>query len=181
MARLLDRYRSDIVPEMMSRFGYSNLHQVPRIEKIVVNMGIGEAVAESKLLDDAMDELALIVGQRPARTLARRSVSEFKLREGNPVGCRVTLRGRMMYEFLDRLINVALPGIRDFRGVSPVSFDGSGNYNIGLQEQIVFAEIDVDKVKRTQGMDIAIVTSARIDEEARELLALFGVPFSRRS
>ena len=181
MARLLDRYRSDIVPEMMSRFGYSNLHQVPRLEKIVVNMGIGEAVAESKLLDDAMDELALIVGQRPARTLARRSVSEFKLREGNPVGCRVTLRGRMMYEFLDRLINVALPSIRDFRGVSPGSFDGSGNYNIGLQEQIVFAEIDVDKVKRTQGMDIAIVTSARSDESARELLALFGMPFSRRS
>jgi len=181
MARLLDRYKSDIVPEMMSRFGYSNLHQVPRLEKIVVNMGIGEAVAESKLLDDAMDELALIVGQRPARTLARRSVSEFKLREGNPVGCRVTLRGRMMYEFLDRLINVALPSIRDFRGVSPGSFDGSGNYNIGLQEQIVFAEIDVDKVKRTQGMDIAIVTSARSDEAARELLALFGMPFSRRS
>lgn len=181
MARLLDRYRSDIVPEMMSRFEYSNPHQVPRLEKIVVNMGIGEAVAESKLLDDAMDELALIVGQRPARTLARRSVSEFKLREGNPVGCRVTLRGRMMYEFLDRLINVALPSIRDFRGVSPGSFDGSGNYNIGLQEQIVFAEIDVDKVKRTQGMDIAIVTSARSDEAARELLALFGVPFSRRS
>lgn len=181
MARLLDRYRSEIVAEMMSRFGYTNIHQVPKIEKIVVNMGVGAAVAESKLLDDAMEELSQITGQRPAMTLARRSVSEFKLRKGNPVGCRVTLRGRRMYEFMDRLINVGFPRIRDFRGVSPDSFDGSGNYSLGLSEQIVFPEVDIDKVKRTQGMDIAIVTTARNDEVARELLAMFGIPFSRSS
>lgn len=180
MARLRDRYRDEFVPKMLSRFGYTNRHQVPGIRKIVVNMGVGEAVGDEKLLDAAMEELALITGQMPVKTVARRSVSEFKLREGNAVGCRVTLRGPKMYEFLDRLINVVLPSIRDFRGVSPASFDGSGNYSMGLQEQIVFPEIDIDKVKRTQGMDISIVTSASTDEEAKELLALFGMPFSRR-
>lgn len=180
MVRLRDGYREEFVPKLMERFGYANRHQVPRLEKIVVNMGVGDAVGEEKILEDAMEELSLITGQRPVRTVARRSVSEFKLREGNPVGCRVTLRGPRMYEFLDRLINVTLPTIRDFRGVSPGSFDGSGNYSLGLQEQIVFPEIDIDKVKRTQGMDISIVTSAGTDEEAKELLAMFGMPFSGR-
>jgi large subunit ribosomal protein L5 len=180
MVRLRDSYRDEFVPKLMARFGYANRHQVPKLVKVVVNMGVGDAVGDEKILEDAIEELSLITGQRPVKTVARRSVSEFKLREGNPVGCRVTLRGPKMYEFLDRLINVTLPSIRDFRGVSPNSFDGSGNYNLGLQEQIVFPEIDIDKVKRTQGMDIAIVTSAGTDEEAKELLAMFGMPFSGR-
>ena len=180
MVRLRDSYRDEFVPKLMTRFGYANRHQVPKLVKVIVNMGVGDAVSDEKILEDAMEELSLITGQRPVKTVARRSVSEFKLREGNPVGCRVTLRGPRMYEFLDRLINVTLPSIRDFRGVSPDSFDGSGNYNLGLQEQIVFPEIDIDKVKRTQGMDIAIVTSAGTDEEAKELLAMFGMPFSGR-
>lgn len=180
MARLLDKYRKDIVPEMMKKFGYSNRLQVPAMKKIVVNMGVGIATQERKVLDDAAGELALIVGQRPVLTRAKKAISNFKLREGNPIGCKVTLRGKRMYEFFDRLVNSTLPRIRDFRGVSDNSFDGRGNYTFGLSEQIVFPELDIDKVKRVQGMDICVVTSSGTDEEAKELLGLLGMPFVRK-
>ncbi|MDP8214455.1 MAG: 50S ribosomal protein L5 [Candidatus Euphemobacter frigidus] len=178
-ARLWKKYKEEIVPEMMREFHFSNPLRVPRIEKVVVNMGVGEGIADSKAVQAAADELALITGQRPVITRARKSVAGFKLREGMEVGCRVTLRGRMMYEFIDRMINVALPRIRDFRGLSPDSFDEHGNFSFGLVEQIVFPEVDVDKSYRTQGMDITIVTTIRDVGEARELLRLFGMPFKR--
>lgn len=167
----------EVVPSLMERFGYKNIHEVPKLVKVVVNMGVGEAVADSKALDSAMKDLALITGQRPAITRARKSVANFKIREGMAIGCKVTLRGKRMYDFLDKLINVSLPRIRDFRGVSPRSFDGRGNYSLGLREQLVFPEIRYDEVAQTHGMDIIIVTSARTDEEALELLRALGMPF----
>ncbi len=178
-ASLWTKYQESIVPAMMERFGFANRLRVPRLKKVAVNMGVGAGVTDSKAIQAAVEELATITGQRPVVTRARKSVAGFKLREGMEVGCRVTLRGKMMYEFLDRLINVALPRIKDFRGLSPAAFDGRGNYSLGLTEQIVFPELEVDKLYRTQGMNVTIVTSARDDEEARELLRLFGMPFKR--
>lgn len=178
--RLLERWRKEIVPAMMKRFGYKNAMQVPYVEKISINVGAGEAVQDPKILDGIVEELALIAGQKPVITRARKSISNFKLREGMPVGVRVTLRRARMYEFFDRLINAAVPRIRDFRGFSDKSFDGRGNYTIGIKEQIIFPEIDVDKVTRIFGMDITIVTTAETDEEAYELLRNFGFPFVRR-
>ncbi len=178
-ANLWTEYQESIVPALMERFGFSNRLRVPRLEKVAVNMGVGTGVSDSKAIQSAVEELAQITGQRPVVAKARKSVAGFKLREGMDVGCRVTLRGKIMYEFLDRLINIALPRIKDFRGLSPRAFDGRGNYTLGLSEQIVFPEVDVDKLYRTQGMNITIVTTARNDEEARELLRLFGMPFKR--
>ena len=178
-ARLWKKYKDEIVPVMMEKFGFGNPLRVPRLRKVVVNMGIGVGVADGKAIQAAVDELAAITGQRPVVTRARKSIAAFKLREGMSVGCRATLRGRMMYEFVDRMINVALPRIRDFRGLSPDSFDGHGNYSFGLVEQIVFPEVDVDKSYRTQGMDITLVTTTRRVEEARELLRSLGMPFKR--
>lgn len=178
-ARLLKEYKEVIVPKMMEKFGFSNPLRVPRLKKVVVNMGIGIGISDSKAIQSAMDELAVITGQRPVVTKARKSIAGFKLREGMSVGCRVTLRGKMMYEFVDRMINIALPRIKDFRGLSQDSFDQNGNYNFGLDEQIVFPEVDVDKSYRTQGMDVTLVTSHRNVEEAKELLRLFGMPFKR--
>ncbi len=177
MARLLDQYREQIVPELMKKFGYQSVMQVPRIEKITLNMGVGEAVADKKVLQNAMDDMAKIAGQKPIVTRARKSVAGFKIREGWPIGCKVTLRRERMYEFLDRLINVAIPRIRDFRGLSAKSFDGRGNYSMGVREQIIFPEIDYDKIDALRGMDITITTTARTDEEARALLDGFNFPF----
>ena len=175
--RLQEHFEAQVKPAMMQEFGYANSMQVPRLEKIVVNMGVGEGVQDQKKVNAAAGELALITGQKPIVTKARKSVSNFKLREGMAVGCKVTLRRNHMYEFLDRLINVALPRVRDFRGVSPKSFDGRGNYSMGLKEQIVFPEIDYDKIDGIRGMDIIIVTTARTDDEARALLKSFDMPF----
>lgn len=180
MVRLLEKYKSEIVPAMMKQFGYTNKMQVPRIEKIVVNMGVGEATQDAKILDDAAADLALIVGQRPVMTKSRKNISNFKLREGAKVGCKATLRGKLMYEFLDRLVNSALPRIRDFRGTPSKSFDGRGNYTLGLSEQVVFPDLELDKIKRVQGMDIVVVTSSKTDEEARTLLQLMGMPFAKK-
>jgi large subunit ribosomal protein L5 len=179
VARLRKRYQEEIVPAMMEKFGFGNPLRVPRLQKVVVNMGIGVGISDNKAIQAAAEELAVITGQRPVITKAGKSIAAFKLREGMSVGCRVTLRGKMMYEFVDRMINVALPRIKDFRGLSPDSFDGHGNYSFGLDEQIVFPEVDVDKSYRTQGMDITLVTSNRNVEEAKELLRLFGMPFKR--
>ncbi len=178
--RLLKKYREEIVPELMNRFGYESVMQVPRLEKIVINMGIGEAARDIKLLESAMDDLAMITGQRPAIRRARKSISNFKIRRGMPVGCKVTLRRARMYEFFDRFVNIILPRLRDFRGVPLSSFDGRGNYNLGIAEQTIFPEIDLDKVSRVQGMDIAFVTTAETDEEAKALLELLGMPFRKR-
>ena len=181
MARLLDRYRAEITPKMMERFGFKNRLRVPRLVKIVVNMGIGEGTADGKAVSAAADEMALITGQRPLINRSRKAVANFKLRQGVPIGCKATLRGKMMYEFFDRLISVVLPRIRDFRGMSPDSFDGRGNYTLGLEEQIVFPEVDMDHVTRVQGMDITVVTTAKNNEEARELLSLMGMPFRKQT
>jgi large subunit ribosomal protein L5 len=178
-ARLHKYYREQVVPALRQRFGYDNPMQVPRLEKIVINMGIGEAISNSKLLDAAVEDLRQIAGQQPVVTRAKKSIANFKLREGMPVGCRVTLRGARMYEFFDRLVNVALPRIRDFRGVPSKSFDGRGNYTLGLKEQINFPEIDYDKIMQLMGMDITVVTTAKTDEESRELLALMNMPFRK--
>ncbi len=175
--RLKEKYRKEIIPAMRERFGYRNEMQVPRLEKIVVNMGVGEGAHDPKAIDAAMRDLALITGQKPKLCRAKRSVAGFKLRTGMSVGCKVTLRGNRMYEFLDRLITLAIPRVRDFRGLNPNSFDGRGNFTMGLDEQLVFPEIDYDEVERIQGMDITIVTTAETDEEGRELLRLFGMPF----
>ena len=180
VARLRKRYQEEIVPEMMKKFGFGNPLRVPRLEKVVVNMGIGVGISDNKAIQAAAEELAVITGQRPVITKSGKSIAAFKLREGMSVGCRVTLRGKMMYEFVDRMINVALPRIKDFRGLSPDSFDDHGNYSFGLDEQIVFPEVDVDKSYRTQGMDITLVTSNRNVEEAKELLRLIGMPFKRK-
>ena len=176
-ARLLKHYRENVRPKLRSELGLASDMQVPRITKITVNMGVGEAVADKKVMDAATGDLAKITGQKPAVRKSKKAVATFKIREGLPVGCMVTLRGARMYEFLDRLISVAIPRIRDFRGVNPKSFDGNGNYSMGLTEQLVFPEIDPDKVTFTQGMDITFVTGCRNDDEARELLRAFGMPF----
>lgn len=175
--RLLSKYRDEIMPAMMERFGYKNKLQVPRILKIVVNMGVGEGTGDIKIIEKAAEELSIITGQKPIITRAKKAIANFKIREGQPVGCKVTLRRKRMFEFLDRLINVALPRIRDFRGVSIDSFDQGNNYTLGLSEQIVFPEIDYDKIQRPQGMDITIGTTAKSREEAIEFLRLFGMPF----
>ena len=176
--RLKELYKIDILSALTEQFGYQNAMQVPHLEKIVVNIGVGEAVQDSKVLDSAVGDLTAITGQKPAIRRSRQAISNFKLRKGIPIGCMVTLRGVRMYEFLERLIDFALPQVRDFRGVSPRSFDGHGNFNMGLSEQIIFPEIDYDTIDQIRGMNIAIVTSANTDEEARELLMRFGLPFS---
>ena len=179
MARMQEKYRNDVVPALMQEFSYGNVMQVPKVQKIVVNIGMGEAVANPKALDAAVGDLTLITGQKPVVTRAKKSIAAFKLREGMPIGAMVTLRGPRMYEFLDRLTSVALPRIRDFRGVSPNAFDGRGNYTLGLKEQLAFPEIDYDKIDKTRGLEMSIVTTARTDEEGRRLLALLGMPFAR--
>ncbi len=179
MARLKELYETKIRPELMQQFGYKNIMQVPRLVKIVVNMGVGEGAHNPKALENAMRDLALITGQKPMMTRARKSIAGFKIRKGMPIGCKVTLRRERMYEFLDRLINLALPRIRDFRGLSPRAFDGHGNYTLGVREQIIFPEIDYDKVDKVRGMDITICTTAETDEEGRALLAAFGMPFRK--
>jgi len=179
MARLRDKYREDIVQSMMSEFGYSNVMQVPKLQKIVLNIGLGEAVQNAKAIDAAVGDLTQIAGQKPVVTRAKKSIAAFKLRAGMPIGAMVTLRGERMYEFLDRLVAIALPRVRDFRGVSPNSFDGRGNYTLGVREQILFPEIDYDKIDKTRGLEMSIVTSARTDEEGRLLLALLGMPFAK--
>ena len=177
MARLQDFYRETVVPELMGKFGYKTAMQVPRIRKITLNMGVGETTTDKKVLDNAVADMIKIAGQKPVVTKAKKSIATFKIRKDYPVGCMVTLRGKRMYEFLDRLVNVAIPRIRDFRGISTRAFDGRGNYSIGLKEQIIFPEIDYDKIDALRGMDIAITTSAKSDEEARALLAAFRFPF----
>lgn len=177
MARLREKYLREVVPALMKEFSYRNPLQAPRLEKIVVNMGLGEAIQNIKVLDHAAEELALITGQKALVTRARKSISNFKLRTGMPIGCCVTLRGKRMYEFLDRLVNIALPRVRDFKGVSHKSFDGRGNYSLGIKEQIIFPEINYDKIDKVRGMNITIVTTARTDEEAKSLLRHLGVPF----
>jgi large subunit ribosomal protein L5 len=177
MARLLERYQKEIAPQLEKKLGRKNLLSLPRLEKIVVNMGVGKALQEKNRMELAAEQLAQITGQKALITKAKKAVSGFRLRENNPIGCKVTLRGRRMYEFLDRLISIALPRIRDFRGVNPKSFDGHGNYSLGLAEQMVFPEIDPDKVTFTQGMDVTFVTTTNSDDEARELLRAFGMPF----
>src|ERR1700716_1360765 len=177
MARLADRYTKEIVPKLVEKLGRKNVLSLPRLKKIVVNMGVGKALQDKNRMEQAAEQLSQIAGQRAQITKAKVAISAFRLREGNEIGCRVTLRGRRMYEVLDRLISIALPRIRDFRGVNPKSFDGNGNYSMGLTEQMVFPEIDPDKVNFTQGMDITFVTNIRNDDEARELLRQFGMPF----
>ncbi len=177
MARLKDKYNKEVVPALKERFNYSNVMQVPKITKVVVNIGVGEAVEDPKALDAAVRDLEMITGQKAIITKAKKSIAAFKIREGMNIGCKVTLHGERMYEFLDRLINVALPRIRDFRGVSSKSFDGRGNYSLGLREQLIFPEIDYDKIDKVRGLEVAIVTTAETDEEAFELLKQMGVPF----
>ncbi|HZB82413.1 MAG TPA: 50S ribosomal protein L5 [Rubrobacteraceae bacterium] len=177
MARLRERYREEVIPALREKFGYENVMQVPRLEKIVVNMGVGEAAQNSRALDGAMDDLARITGQKPQLRRARKSIAGFKIREGMPLGARTTLRGERMWEFLDRLISIALPRVRDFRGINPRSFDGRGNFALGLREQLIFPEISYDAVEATRGLDVAVVTTAKTDEESRELLRLLGMPF----
>ena len=177
MSRMQEMYKAKVAPALMEKFSYKSTMQIPKLEKIVVNIGMSDAKDNPKVIDAAMNDLALITGQRPVVTKARKSVANFKLREGMNIGCKVTLRGEKMYEFLDRLFNVALPRVRDFRGINPNSFDGRGNYSLGIKEQLIFPEIDYDKIDKIRGMDINIVTTAQTDEEARELLKLMGAPF----
>jgi len=179
MAKLHDVYRQKVAKELMTQFSYQTVMQVPRIEKITLNMGVGEALADKKILENAVADLAALSGQKPLITKARKSVAGFKIREGYPIGCKVTLRGERMWEFLERLICIAMPRIRDFRGVSPKSFDGRGNYSMGVREQIIFPEIDYDKVDKVRGLDITITTTAKTDEEGRALLAAFSFPFRK--
>ena len=179
MSRLKEKYQNEISPSLMGKFNYQSVMQVPKIEKIVINMGVGDAVSNSKALDVAVEELTLLAGQKPVVTKAKKSIAGFRLREGMPIGAKVTLRGERMYEFLDKLVTVSLPRVRDFRGVSKKSFDGRGNYTLGVKEQLIFPEIDYDKVSKVRGMDIVIVTTANTDEEARELLTQFGMPFQK--
>ncbi len=178
MARLKDKYQNEVAPAMMKKFGYKNVMEIPKVEKVIVNMGVGEAVGNPKALDSAVNDLMMIVGQRPVISRAKKSIAAFKIRQGMAIGTKVTLRGERMFQFLDKLFNVALPRVRDFRGVSPKSFDGRGNYTLGIKEQLIFPEIDYDKVDKIRGMDIIVVTTAKTDEEARELLRLMGMPFS---
>ena len=177
MVRLRAKYKDDVVPVMIEKFGYGSVMAVPRVTKVIVNMGLGEAITEPKIMDHASEEIASITAQRPSITRARKSISNFKLREGMAIGCRVTLRGARMYEFLDRMINLALPRVRDFRGVSAKAFDGRGNYTLGIKDQLVFPEINLSKVQKVKGMNVCIVTTARTDEEGRELLRGLGMPF----
>ncbi|MBP3336861.1 MAG: 50S ribosomal protein L5 [Clostridia bacterium] len=178
MARLQEKYKNEVAPALMEKFGYKSVMQIPKLEKIVINIGLGEAKENAKALDSAVSDLALITGQKPVITKAKKSVAAFKIREGMNIGCKVTLRGEKMYEFLDRFFNVALPRVRDFRGINPNSFDGRGNYSTGVKEQLIFPEIEYDKIDKIRGMDIIIVTTAKTDEEGRELLSLMGAPFS---
>ena len=179
MNRLVEKYKNEVVPSLMSKHNYSTVMLVPKLEKIVVNMGVGDAVANSKMLEAAVADLEKITGQKPIETAAKKSISTFKLREGNKIGCKVTLRGEKMYTFLDKLISISLPRVRDFRGLSPKSFDGRGNYTIGIKEQLIFPEIKFDEVVKVRGMDIVIVTSAKTNEEAYDLLKELGVPFRK--
>ena len=179
MSRLKETYQNEIVDAMIKKFGYKNIMEVPKLDKIVVNMGVGEAKENEKLLEAAAKDMATITGQKPVITKAKKSIANFKIREGMPIGCKVTLRGEKMYEFADRLINLALPRVRDFRGVNPNGFDGRGNYSMGIKEQLIFPEIEYDKVDKVRGMDICFVTTANTDEEARYLLTLFNMPFSK--
>ncbi|MBQ1311054.1 MAG: 50S ribosomal protein L5 [Blautia sp.] len=179
MNRLRELYKNEIMDAMTKKFGYKNVMEVPKLEKIVVNMGVGEAKENAKLLDAAMADMQLITGQKPVSTKAKKSVANFKIREGMAIGCKVTLRGDKMYEFADRLINLALPRVRDFRGVNPNGFDGRGNFALGIKEQLIFPEVEYDKIDKVRGMDIVFVTSAKTDEEARELLRLFNMPFAK--
>ena len=179
MSRLKEMYRNEIMDAMKKKFEYKNVMQIPKLEKIVINMGVGEAKENAKVLDAAVKDLETIAGQKAVITRAKKSVANFKLREGMPIGCKVTLRGEKMYEFTDRLVNLALPRVRDFRGVNPNAFDGRGNYALGIKEQLIFPEIEYDKIDKVRGMDIIFVTTAETDEEARELLTLFGMPFSK--
>ena len=179
MSRLKETYKNEIMDAMMKKFGYKNIMEVPKLDKVVVNMGVGEAKENAKILDAAMKDMETITGQKAVPTRAKNSIANFKLREGQPIGCKVTLRGEKMYEFLDRLVNLALPRVRDFRGVNPNAFDGRGNYALGIKEQLIFPEIEYDKVDKVRGMDIIFVTTANTDEEARELLTLFNMPFAK--
>ena len=179
MNRLKEKFVNEISPALVSKFNYKSVMQVPKVEKIVINMGVGDAVSNSKALDVAVEELSLLSGQKPIITRAKKSIAGFRLREGMPIGAKVTLRGERMYEFLDKLVSVSLPRVRDFRGISKKSFDGRGNYTLGVREQLIFPEIDYDKVSKIRGMDIVIVTTANTDEEARELLTQFGMPFQK--
>lgn len=179
MSRLKDKYINEVLPAMRKRFNYTNQMAIPKLEKIVINMGVGETIRNPKVMDSAVDELTSITGQKPIITKAKKPISSFKLRKGMPIGCCVTLRRDRMYEFFDRLVNIALPRVRDFKGVSPRSFDGRGNYTLGLKDQLIFPEVDYGKVDHARGMNVTIVTSAKTDEEARELLQLLGIPFSK--
>lgn len=179
MNRLQERYKSELIPALMSKFNYSSVMEAPKLSKIVLNIGAGDAVANPKVLDDAVSELAQITGQKPLVTRAKKSIANFKLREDMPIGCKVTLRGERMYDFFDKLITIALPRVRDFRGINPKGFDGRGNYTLGVKEQLIFPEINYDKVNKVRGMDIVIVTTAKTDQEAYELLKLFGMPFRK--
>ena len=179
MSRYKDMYSTEIKDAMTKKFGYKNVMEIPKLEKIVINMGVGEAKENSKILDSAISDLEIIAGQKAVITKAKHSVANFKIREGMPIGCKVTLRGEKMYEFMDRLVNLALPRVRDFRGVNPNAFDGRGNYALGIKEQLIFPEIEYDKVDKVRGMDIIFVTTAKTDEEARELLTLFNMPFTK--
>jgi large subunit ribosomal protein L5 len=177
MARLKDKYLKECVPALMKKYGYKNVMQVPKIEKVVINMGVGEAITNIKLLDAAVEELARIAGQKPVITRAKKSIANFKLRQGMPIGCMVTLRKSKMYEFLDRFLNVALPRVRDFRGVSKNAFDGRGNYALGIKEHMIFPEIDIDNLEKIKGMNVVIVTTAKTDEETKDMLKILGMPF----
>ena len=179
MSRLKEMYKNEIVDAMIKKFGYKNVMEVPKLDKIVLNMGVGEAKDNAKVLEAAVKDMEVITGQKVVTTKAKNSIANFKIREGLPIGCKVTLRGEKMYEFLDRLVNLALPRVRDFRGVNPNAFDGRGNYALGIKEQIIFPEIEYDKVDKVRGMDIIFVTTAKTDEEARELLTLFNMPFAK--
>ena len=179
MSRLKDLYKDEIVDAMIKKFGYKNIMEVPKLDKVVINMGVGEAKENAKVLESAVKDMETITGQKAVLTKAKNSVANFKIREGMPIGCKVTLRGEKMYEFMDRLVNLALPRVRDFRGINPNSFDGRGNYALGIKEQLIFPEIEYDKVDKTRGMDIIFVTTAQTDEEARELLRLFNMPFAK--
>ena len=179
MSRLKEMYYNEIVPAMISKFGYKNIMQVPKLDKIVLNMGVGEAKDNAKVLESAGKDMEAIPGQKVVTTKAKNSIANFKIREGLPIGCKVTLRGEKMYEFLDRLVNLALPRVRDFRGVNPNAFDGRGNYALGIKEQLIFPEIEYDKIDKVRGMDVIFVTTAKTDEEARELLKLFNMPFTK--
>ncbi len=179
MNRLHEKYNNSIKQELVKKFSYTSSMQIPKIEKIVLNMGVGDAVANAKVLDDAVDELTIISGQKPVITKAKKSIANFKLREGMPIGCKVTLRGERMYEFLDKLVTITLPRVRDFHGINPNGFDGRGNYTLGVKEQLIFPEINYDQIKKIRGLDIVIVTTAQTDEEGRALLSLMGMPFRK--